>query len=708
MARQRLAVGGVVLAVIAAFALALWDPLTRAEPRSLGSNLIDNRGGYATLGPGDEICQDAEGLPGDAREVVLEAGADRPPGGPLRLAYKRTAQSPPVVRARTRRAIQATGVAIATLPPHEELYPATLCVRNEGSRVVRVGSAPAGAAATPGALQVADIRFQSRISVRGAKFLPLDARMRVAYGGANGEQSALDMAGEVARRAGMWRGGLGGTATSWLALALAVVAGAGAVVLLLRRPGTRRAVVACAAIALANGVAWAYLTPPFQGPDELGHASYVQYVAETGQLPRAETFEPSAQLALAGDGVQFSIVQPTNWLAAREASFERRMADASPRGGPGAGYVSNNPPLYYWLMAAPYELGGDFYGRLMLMRFATAMLAALAAALTYLFVAELLPGRRVPATLAGIAVGLQPVFGFLGGLINPDMLLIAEGAALLWLGARAMRRGLTLRIAIAMGVVLAAALLTKPAGLGLVPGVLAILAVVVVRLVRLRRLRAVGAVLAVLITALVLYGGYREIEGPLLGREADPAAGFSNRTTASGRPVQFREGLSYAWQFFLPRLPFMSDHQAGSPWRDIYFQDFVGRFGWHEWSFSREVANAGLILALVVLVLALHALWRARAALRRRWLEAAAVLGALAALALVVAAAGYRYRLDTGQSFEQVRYLFPYLLPVYGAFVALAVVGARRWALPAASGLATIAALHNLAALLATLDRYYL
>ena len=40
-------------------------------------------------------------------------------------------------------------------------------------------------------------------------------------------------------------------------------------------------------MALANGLAWSLIVPPFQVPDENAHYAYVQQVAERGTLPRA-------------------------------------------------------------------------------------------------------------------------------------------------------------------------------------------------------------------------------------------------------------------------------------------------------------------------------------------------------------------------------------------------------------------------------------
>ena len=47
-----------------------------------------------------------------------------------------------------------------------------------------------------------------------------------------------------------------------------------------------RAAWLCALVAFLNASAWAVWTPPLQAPDEPAHVYYVQYLAETGKVPR--------------------------------------------------------------------------------------------------------------------------------------------------------------------------------------------------------------------------------------------------------------------------------------------------------------------------------------------------------------------------------------------------------------------------------------
>ena len=79
------------------------------------------------------------------------------------------------------------------------------------------------------------------------------------------------------------------------------------------------------------------------------------------------------------------------------------------------------------------------------------------------------------------------------------------------------------------------------------------------------------------------------------------------------------------------------------------------------------------------------------------------MLGVLASIGVL----GLRYREDTGNAFEQTRYLLP-LLPLYAAGLALAIRGAgERLERPLAALVVVLAMAHGLFAQLLVISRYY-
>jgi hypothetical protein len=162
------------------------------------------------------------------------------------------------------------------------------------------------------------------------------------------------------------------------------------------------------------------------------------------------------------------------------------------------------------------------------------------------------------------------------------------------------------------------------------------------------------------------------------------AAQVSSAVGTTG--TNLRELLSYGWQFYLPRLPFMQDffHTPGLNWPlyDVFIKGAWGRFGWLEVLLPAPVYA---LLGAVTLVVALAAgvvLWRDR---RRHDPAVAAFLTAI----VLVLLAGLHWTdyhlLRSGDGFMQGRYLLP-LVGLAGLMLAQAlrlVPAGRR---PAAVG----------------------
>jgi hypothetical protein len=306
-----------------------------------------------------------------------------------------------------------------------------------------------------------------------------------------------------------------------------------------------------------------------------------------------------------------------------------------------------------------------------------------------------------------LAVAFQPMFGFIAGGVQVDNALDLCTAGLMLAIAIMLRRGLTARRGLAVGLVLVAGLLVKTTMVAFAPAaaVAVLLAAWRVRADRRAVLAGVGAAaVAVGVPVLVYLGLSKGIWDRPLAGAADAIA-----STRSNATPNLREQLVYSWQSFLPRLGFMKDEfpTMTYPAWDLYWRGLVGRFGWLDYDFPLWVSWVCLGLGVTVVAAAISGLVRLRALMRGRWAElgvyALAVLGLLATISV----AGYRARLQSGQIFEQARYLLP-LVPIYGALVA---VGARslgrRWG-AALGGLVVMASLAlTIFAQVLTVNRYY-
>ena len=482
----------------------------------------------------------------------------------------------------------------------------------------------------------------------------------------------------------------------------------------------------CAAVAFLNGAVWALLTPPLQPPDEISHLGYAQWVAETGRPPDPlsgdvarfkgrESFFSEEETYL-GAAVRFSATGLPSWSPQDDRRLRRQLAGPVNRKAETAATVAaNNPPLYYYLTALPYRATSkaSFPDRIFAMRLLSALLAAITVAFCFLFVRELLPRTPWAWTVGGLAVAFQPMFGHISGAVHNDNLIYAAGAALLYLLAVCLRRGLTPRRGALVGAVVLVGILGKQTMVGLIPAAAVGLAFAVWRAGPRRRREALtGALLAaavVAIPALIWLG----VNNLLLDRSEAVTGDITN--PGQGKQISWLEQLSYLWQFFLPRLPFMSDQFAGASeyiypayglW-DVYVQGFIGRFGQFQYGFPMWANWVGLGIFGAILALAVSALIANRGIVRRRLPELATGVAAIGGVLLLIAVIAYRYRAKNGVPFEQARYVLP-LLPLYAALVAVAARGAgRRWGPAVGAFLVVLAMGHSLFAMLLTVARYY-
>jgi Predicted membrane protein (DUF2142) len=489
-----------------------------------------------------------------------------------------------------------------------------------------------------------------------------------------------------------------------------------------KRPAQRRrarlpaAAWVCFAVALANGIAWGLIVPLFQTPDEPGHVAYVQYVAETGQPPTggADVSHFSEEQRKLLNALRWKQIQRREHnRVPGTATYRKRLkrtVDIPANSVSGGGYttVTNNPPLYYYAAAAVYRLSPwtALPDRVHILRLASAVLAALTVLFVFLFLRELLPSTPWAWSVGALAVAFQPMFGFTSSGVTSDTVLYVASAGIFYMFARAFRRGLTPRRGFAIVLLAAIGLLAKTTMLGLAPGIAFGLLALVLSAEGERRREAIrGAVAAIGVVAIPLIA-YMVLNSMVwdrslwFGSSGVPALS----SILSGGFLDF---ASYTWQFYLPRLPFMDSDFVHYPLRNVWFNGFIGDFGWLDYDFPRWVYNWSLALAFVLLALVARQLISLRNVPRWRLWELATYVVLALGLLVLIAGAGYVAQLDGAQGYEQPRYLFP-LLALYGALIALAARSAgKRYGPALGVFLVCIAIAHTAAAMLLTLTRYY-
>jgi hypothetical protein len=189
-----------------------------------------------------------------------------------------------------------------------------------------------------------------------------------------------------------------------------------------RRPSTTVLVglVAVVVAFIGIGALHALQQPPFWPTDETAHVGYAQEIA-SGRLPQIREF-------------------PEVPVEARQWQAERSMAnDVRYRGV----WVANHPPLHYVavapLIVASRALGAED-GGLMMMRFANVTFAAVGLVFTFLLASEVTRRNHRLALLAAALAALVPQGHAVFSQALNDGLGFAAGTAVVWAGARCLRR----------------------------------------------------------------------------------------------------------------------------------------------------------------------------------------------------------------------------------------------------------------------------
>jgi 4-amino-4-deoxy-L-arabinose transferase-like glycosyltransferase len=439
------------------------------------------------------------------------------------------------------------------------------------------------------------------------------------------------------------------------------------------------------AVVVIVGLTWALLVPPWQSPDEVAHFAYVQSLAERFALPGAanradvSTDQQVADTTVgASRGAFFPQSTPPNWNRQAYEAYIATSSHNSRSDGGGPNPASANPPLYYLYADIAYLIddGGNAFGQLYAVRIWGVLLLALTAIGAWLLAGETLGRRRIPQLACSAMVGLWPMETFISTSVNPDAMMVTLWTWATWLGMRVINRAAPRRDAIALCAVTAAAVLTKATSYALIPPTLLAL------LIGWRRRpvdqrRAARRELGIPLLTLV---------APVLGWIAISAAlnrpavnTIKSGTTA--RPFNVRQFISYVWQFYLPKLSFMTRirETAGLPLDDIWVREGWGNFGWLVVRFPNWAYRVFVVLTIGTLVPAAALL--VRVADRRRLAPIGFLLLTLLALLGGLHLTDYRSLIAGQGPILQGRYLLP-VVALWGLSVAslIARISPRRQA----------------------------
>jgi hypothetical protein len=661
-----------------------------------GTDSIGVSSVVASVDTGQTLCVPGLHLPAETARVQLAVFAHQPRFvAEMRVTAGGVTTSSKMLGITGPTSLAFANASIPPRPPSPASMPATVCLTPLDGPVALGGMIGLQGNQVPALLDGAPVA--NRIAVW---FLPPAGR----------ERSLFAAAGAIFSRAALFRpGAVGAWTYPFLLFVVLPLLWALSLLLLVRAASNRplfarlrfvRPALALALIAFVNAGAWALITPAFNAPDEPSHFAYAQYFAETGRAPsRVPNAQPpySSEETFGLNAVDIysqvsdSLARPP-WLALEQKRWQREVATMPHPADNGGGFTeaaSPHQPAYYALLAPAYLAvsSQSVFTQLTAMRLVSALLGALVALCAFGLVRELLPRQRVAAVAAGLLVAFHPMFGFISGAVNNDSGVNAAAALCLYLVIRALRRGLTWRLALALGATLAIAPLMKETAYEIYPAV----AVGVLGMIwRRHRFADASAWLAGAAAFLAVREGWSLLQPvfypPVAGQPGGGGIVASGALTLAERmPGRF---LVYLWELFLPRLSFMGTlFPPGWPFKAIYLVRGWASFGWYTWSFPNWVYGAILVAMIAVGVLALSTSVRERVAARARFFELAVI--ALYPVCVLVAVEAAFFDPSGGRTVvaEQGRYIFPAI----AALAAIAVAGTfglgRRWQVPLATTL---------------------
>lgn len=208
----------------------------------------------------------------------------------------------------------------------------------------------------------------------------------------------------------------------------------------MRRPATL-GLLFVLAVAIALGWLYATRVPKWNAPDEPAHFNYVKHLATTGTLPVLQVGDYSHGKMEERMATKFPDRLPNDWIR----------------------YESHQPPLYYALATPVYlaTAGAPVETQVVALRMFSTLLGALGLVLLHLLVRQVFPKDELLAFAVPGVVAFVPMRVAMYAAVENDALAEVVMTAILLALVVGLRRTMTWRYDALVGVLLAAALLTK-------------------------------------------------------------------------------------------------------------------------------------------------------------------------------------------------------------------------------------------------------
>lgn len=229
-------------------------------------------------------------------------------------------------------------------------------------------------------------------------------------------------------------------------------------------------------LALANGLLWASLVPPWQAPDEPKHFEYIRLLAESDGVVVFATEDEAADPELQSDILR-SMDDHDFWWYGRAPAYSaesppQRFAEAWILGSHTAYYRAS--PAYYWIasrLQPADRLPGLYAARLL-----SVVLGALVVLVGGIMAREAFPDDPLIRIGTPAILALHPMVAFAHSGVNSDALVNALVAIALLIAVRLVIRGAAPARVLALALALLLAASVKRIGLAAAPALAAAVA----------------------------------------------------------------------------------------------------------------------------------------------------------------------------------------------------------------------------------------
>lgn len=235
-------------------------------------------------------------------------------------------------------------------------------------------------------------------------------------------------------------------------------------------------------IMVVKGVLWSLAFPLWQGPDEDDHYAVIQFIGEHGRLPDSndeilpDEITLSRELADVGR-LDYHPEQRQGWhsspVGLREAEFAQLPHELRTSTSLGVtAKLMHATPLYYAIAAVPYRLigySGDLLLRAQVQRLFAVLVGSPIVIVAYLIARLLFPTSAALRLTVPTLVAFQPQLTQMIAVISVDGLFFVLYALLIYFCLLVFYRQLTYKLAAAIGLTFAAAMLIKPTINGFAP-----------------------------------------------------------------------------------------------------------------------------------------------------------------------------------------------------------------------------------------------